>query len=87
MILSGSYKEMHGLLESVNRHAAGVGMCNNASRTKVMSAPIPREQRQAVLLDGEPLEDVDKFTYFGTEEIRSRINFARTTFSRLQSCL
>ncbi len=37
----------------------------NASKTKVMSALIPGEQRQAVLLDGEPLEDVDKFKYLG----------------------
>ncbi len=48
-------------LESVNRHAAAVGMRINASKTNVMSALIPCEPRQAVLLDGEPLEDVDKF--------------------------
>ncbi len=56
----------------------------------------PGEQRQAVLLDGEPLEDVEKFKYLGsmfvangqgTGEIKSRINFARSAFSRLQSCL
>ncbi len=67
-----------------------------ASKTKVMSALIPDEQHQAVLLDGEPLEDVDKFKYIGsmfvangqgTEETRSRINLARSAFSRLQSCL
>ncbi len=38
----------------------------NASKTKVMSARIPGEQRQAVLLGGEPLEDVDKFKYLGS---------------------
>ncbi len=61
-----------------------------------MSTLIPGEQRQAVLLDGEPLQDVDEFKYLssmfiasnqGTEEIKSRINFARSTFSRLQYCL
>ncbi len=61
-----------------------------------MSALIPGEQYQAVLLDGEPLEDVDKFKHLGsmfvangqgTEEIRSSINLARPAFSRLQSCL
>ncbi len=31
-----------------------------------MSAVIPGGQRQAVLLDGEPLEDVDKFKYLGS---------------------
>ncbi len=87
---------MKGLLEAINRHTAAVGMRINASKTKVLSALIPGEQRQAVLLDGEPMEDVDKFKYLGsifvangqgTEEVRSRINLARSTFSRLQFCL
>ncbi len=95
VILSCSYSEMQGLLEAANRHAAAVGMRINASKTKVMSALIPGEQRQAILLDGEPLEDVDKFKYLGsmfvangqgTEEIRSRTNLARSAFSRLQAC-
>ncbi len=60
-----------------------------ASKTKVMSAVIPGEQRQAVLLDGEPLEDVEKFKSLfmmfvangqGTEEIRSRVALARSAF-------
>ncbi len=96
LILSSSYSEMQGLLEAVNRHAAAVGMRIKASKTKMMSARIPGEQHQAVLLDGEPLEDVDKFKYLGsvfvtsgqgTEEVRSRINLPRSAFSRLQPCL
>ncbi len=68
----------------------------NASKTEVMSALIPGEQRQVVLFDGEPLNDVDKFKYIGsvfiasgqdTEEIRSRINLAHSAISRLLSCL
>ncbi len=96
VILSSSFSEMQGLLEAANRHAAAVGMRINASKAKVMSALIPGEQRQAVLLDGEPLEDFYKFKYLGsmfvangqgTEEIRRRINLTRSAFSRLQSCL
>ncbi len=96
VLLSSNYSEMQGLLEAVNRHSVAVGMRITASKTKVMSAPIPGEQRQAVLLDGEPLEDVDKFKYLGsmfvangqsTEEIRSTINLVRSAFSRLKSCL
>ncbi len=49
---------MQGLLEAVNRHAAAVGMHINASKTKVVSARIPGEQRKAVLLYGEPLGSV-----------------------------
>ncbi len=96
VILSSSYSEMQGLLEAVNRHAAAVGMRINASKTKVMSALIPCEHCQAVMLDDEPLEDVDKFKYVGsmfvassqdTEKIRTNINLARSAFSRLHSCL
>ncbi len=54
VILSISYSEMHGLLEAVNRHATAVSMRINALKTKVMSTLVPGEQRQAVLLDGEP---------------------------------
>ncbi len=51
VIPSSSYREMHGLLEAINRHAAAICMRINASETKVMPAVIPGEQRQAVLLD------------------------------------
>ncbi len=96
VILGSIYSVMQGLLEAVNRHVAAFSMRINASKTKVVSALIPGEQRQAVLPDGEPLEDVDKFKYLGsmfvangqgTEEIRSRIYLARSAFSCLQSCL
>ncbi len=77
---------MLGLLEAVNRHTAAVGMHIYASKTKMMSALIPGEQRQAVLLDGQPLDDAEKFKYLGSmfvangqgiEELRSRINKGR----------
>ncbi len=42
---------MQSLLEALNRHAAAVDTSINASKIKVMSALIPGEQRQAVLLD------------------------------------
>ncbi len=69
---------MQDLLEAVNHHAAAGGMRINASKTKVMSAFIPGEQRQAVM----PFEDVDKVQHLGltvvangqsTEEIGSII--------------
>ncbi len=67
LILNRSYNssELQGLHEAVYRHAATVGMRINASKTNVKSAFIPSKQRQAVLLNGEPLEDVDKFKYLG----------------------
>ncbi len=89
VILGSRFAENQGLLEAVNRHAAAVGMRINGSKTKVMSALIPDEQRQAVLLDDKPMEDVDKFKYLGsmsvansqgTEEIRSRFNLGSAAF-------
>ncbi len=38
----------------------------NAPKTTVMSAFIPGEQRQVVLLDGESLEDADNFKHLGS---------------------
>ncbi len=93
VILNSSYGEIQGLLGAVNRHTAAVHMRICVSKTKVMTTPTPGEQRQAVLLDGEPSEDVDKFKFpssmfvasgQGTESVR---NSTRSTFCRLQSCL
>ncbi len=44
-ILSSSLEEMRCLLEAVNRHAAVFGMRINTLKIKVMSAPMPDEQR------------------------------------------
>ncbi len=89
VILSSRFGENQGLLEAVNHHAAAFGLRIKASKTQVMLALIPGEQRQAVLIDGEPFEDVDKFMYLGpmfvangqgTEENRSRIYLASAAF-------
>ncbi len=91
MFLSNSYREKQGPLEAVNYHAKAASMHINASEIKGMSALNPNEQRRAILLDGEPLEDVDKFKYLGpmfiancqsTEAIRSRVNLVRSTFAK-----
>ncbi len=58
VILNTCYREMQCLIGPVNRHVTVVGMHINASKAEVMAAVTPDEQRQAVLLDGEPLVDV-----------------------------
>ncbi len=68
----------------------------NASKTKELLKRTPGKQRKADLLDGEPLEDVDKFKYLssmcfanvqGTEKILDRISVACFALPRLQACL
>ncbi len=61
MLLSNNYREIQGLFEAANRHVAAVSIHNNATKTKVMSALIPGEQPQVILVDDELLEDADKF--------------------------
>ncbi len=57
-----------------------------------MSALIPGELHQVILLDCESLEDVDNFNNLdpmfiakglGAEEVRNRINLARSACSHL----
>ncbi len=45
------------------RHAVAVDM---RIKVKVTSALIPGQQRQAILLAGESLVDVDRFKYLGS---------------------
>ncbi len=66
VLLSDSYTEMQGMLEAANRHAAAVGMRINASKSKVVSTLVPGEHGQAVILDGEQLEGIEKFKYLGS---------------------
>ncbi len=96
VILSSSYREMQGLLEAANHHSAAVGIRIKASNTNAMSELIRGELCQAALPHGEPLEDFNRLKYLGsmfvansqgTEEIRNRINLARSAVPRLQSCL
>ncbi len=60
VILCGSYREMQGLPEAAKHPAGAVGIRSAALKTNVMSAFIPDEQRQVVLLDGESPDDVPR---------------------------
>ncbi len=83
---------MQSLLEADNHAVAATGTRFNVMKTKVTSALIPGGQCQAVVLNGEPLEDADKCMYLSsmfivnglsTKVIQSRINLARSAFSRM----
>ncbi len=89
---SNNYRGKQDLPKAVNHHTVAFVMQIDASKTRVISALIPGEQRQAVMLYAEPLEDVDKFKYLGSMFIANgqgakEINLVRNTFSRLQSYL
>ncbi len=54
-----NYKEMQSMFEAISGHAVADGVPINASKNKAMSSHNPVERRQAILLGGEPLEEVD----------------------------
>ncbi len=58
IVLQGnSYREKRGLLGAVHTMPQLFAMQINASKGKTISALIPSEQRQAILLDSETFED------------------------------
>ncbi len=57
---------MQGLLKVVNHHVAAISVRMKAPKTRVMNSLILGEQWRVAMLDGEPLEDVDKFKYLGS---------------------
>ncbi len=67
----------------------------NAPQTKLVPALIPGGEHQAVLLEGESLEEVDRFKYLGpmfiandqaTKVIWTKILIASSALSNLQHC-
>ncbi len=92
VFLSKSYRGMQGLFKAVSRHGTAVSVHINASKTTAMAALIAGEQREAVLLEGEPLEDVDKFKYLGSMFVANaqgteKIKSTRFAFGSLKFCL
>ncbi len=80
--------EMHGVREELYRPVAGVGMHVNVPNPKAF---VLNEQYHVDLLDSEPLEVVEKFKILGkmpiangqgTEEVKSKLNFVSSAFSR-----
>ncbi len=61
MFLSSNYIKLQNQPEAISHHAAAVGVCNNASKTQVISALI-----KAILFDVEPLGGVEKSKYLGS---------------------
>ncbi len=84
LILSRSFRDIKGLFEAVNKHAASNGMPIKPPKHGVMSALTPG--------DDNPLKQFDIVTYLGCrwkghQRERSGINFAHSAFSGLQLCL
>ena len=62
-ILANTHKQAETLLHSLERAAAGIGLCVNAHKTEYMCY---NQTGDISTLDGTPLKLVNKFTYLGS---------------------
>ncbi len=65
MLQSNIFRGMQERLKIINHHANALDMHIKAPQTKLLPALIPGGQHQAVLLEGESLEEVDRLKYLG----------------------
>ena len=85
-MLANTANQAETLLHSLERAAAGIGLCVNANKTEYICH---NQTGDISKLDGTPLKLVDKFTYLGSsvssteKDIDTRLTKAWTAINRL----
>ncbi|KAL1446126.1 hypothetical protein WDU94_014018 [Cyamophila willieti] len=94
-VLAESERALQIMIDNINEAGKRYGMKINAGKTKVMKIG-KTEERIHLTLDGQELEQVEKFRYLGgmilsngscTEEIRSRISMGKAAFEKVKDLL
>ena len=96
-ITAENENELHILANRVNEEGKDYGMKMNIKKTKTMVISRKDEiPKVSITLDGEPVEQVNKFVYLGElitengkceDEICRRIEIARMSFSKMRTVL
>lgn len=90
-LISSTHQHIQEKTTKLNTTSTSLGLNINLKKTKIMR--INARNKNSVQVNGEPLEDVDTFTYLGSiittsggtdEDITSRINKARHVFAILK---
>lgn len=90
-LISSTHQHIQEKTTKLHRTSTSLGLNINLKKTKIMR--INARNKNSVQVNGEPLEDVDTFTYLGSiittsggtdEDITSRINKARHVFAILK---
>lgn len=93
VIFADNLASLQLLMDSVTSYSRQYGLEINTKKTKFMIISKDQNTRGNLLVDGTPLEKVNKYTYLGTNindnwdhsvEIRTRIEKARTAFIRMK---
>lgn len=96
VLLATSLNDLQALLDRVRTVSVTYGLNLNIKKTKFMVVSRVNLDPGALMADSEEIQRVDRFTYLGTtlnsqwdhaQEIRSRIEMARSTFIKLRSLL
>jgi hypothetical protein len=94
--LTHTLQEMRDFLDELSRCAGEVGLQINIAKTKLMriqSTTTTRSSARGLSLNGEAIEEVDKFVYLGSvisvnggadEDVRNRTRLASVAFSSLR---
>lgn len=89
-LLSHSHKQIQEKTDRLNYYSHNLGLQIHSNKTKVLRM---NATDSPVMLQGKPIEDVDRFTYLGSvideqggasEDIKVRIQKARGAFVLLQ---
>ena len=97
-LIASDEEKLQRLVDIVKECSSKAGLDMNAKKTKTMiiSKKPENEKKVNILIDGEPLEQVQKFKYLGTQvtedgrsetELNSRIGAAKTKFSIMSTIL
>jgi hypothetical protein len=95
-VFSESFTELQQIIDKIDAVSRSVGLCINASKTKIFSSGIRPEDILPVSLSGTIIEVVGHFKYLGStilpngqcrDEITARIDAARKAFFLLRKPL
>uniref|UniRef100_A0A2A4J795 Reverse transcriptase domain-containing protein n=1 Tax=Heliothis virescens TaxID=7102 RepID=A0A2A4J795_HELVI len=96
VFVASSESELQVLIDTVNDISERAGLSINTSKTKFMIVSRKPDLNPNVLVSGKPLERVRQYKYLGAwvneawesdQEIKTRIEFARTSFNNMRKVL
>ena len=89
--ISSTYTQVQKKIDHLNRNMKGTGLKISTTKTKLMRINA-NNNNNAVVVDGQQVEDVDSFNYLGAkitkhggaeDDIKSRLGKARGAFNKL----
>lgn len=96
VILAKNMEDLQRLMDKVAECSEGYGLTLNIKKTKFMRISKRNLRRESLMINGNEIQQMERYTYLGTmissdndytNEIRIRIEKARTTFMKMKKIL